>query len=64
MHTQFSTTEIGSSPLAFGWKFESNPGGDPATDPPDNQGGGGNTPSGTEPKPAPEDDDDSTDAGS
>ena len=63
MHIQFSTTEIGSSPLAFGWKFESNPGGDPATDPPDNQGGGGTT-TGTEPKPTPEEDDATPEGGS
>ncbi len=56
MHIQFSTTEIGSSPLAFGWNFESVPEKDPATDPPDDQGGG--TPSsGTAPKPTPEEDD-------
>jgi hypothetical protein len=60
MHIQLSTTEIGSSPLAFGWKFESNPVEDPATDPPDNQGGGGTTSSGTAPKPAPEEDDTTT----
>ena len=56
MHIQFSTTEIGSSPLAFGWKFESVPEGDPATDPPDDQGGG-TTSSGTAPQPTPEEDD-------
>ena len=51
MHIQFSTTQI-SSPLPFGWKFESVPQEeDPATDPPDNQGGG--TP-GTETKPTTE----------
>ena len=65
MQIQFSTTEIGSSPLAFGWKFESNPGGDPATDPPDNQGGGGTTSTGTTTtKPTPEEDDASTEGGS
>ena len=56
MHIQFSTTEICSSPLAFGWKFESVPEEDPATDPPDNQGGG-TTSSGTAPKPTPEEGD-------
>jgi hypothetical protein len=55
MHIQFSTTEIGSSPLAFGWKFDSVPQEDPATDPPDNQGGGTPTPT-TETKPDPEED--------
>jgi hypothetical protein len=60
MHIQFSTTEIGSSRLAFAWKFESNPGEDPATDPPDNQGGGGTMSPGTPPKPNPEEDDTTT----
>lgn len=50
MHIQFSTPEIGSSPMAFGWKFESNPNEEPATDPPDNQGGGA-TPTTTTPTP-------------
>ncbi len=63
MHIQFSTTEIGSSPLAFGWKFESNPVEDPATDPPDNQGGGG-TGGTTTTKPTPEEDDETTEGGS
>lgn len=66
MHTQFPTTEIGSSQLAFGWKFETNPGEDPATDPPDNQGGGGTIGTGgtTSPKPDPEEDDGTTAGGS
>ena len=59
MHIQFSTIEIGSSPLAFGWKFETNPGGDPATDPPDNQGGG-TTSSGTTKTPPPEEEEPAT----
>ena len=63
MHIQFSTTEIGSSPLAFGWKFETNPTEDPATDPPDNQGGGG-TGGTTTTKPTPKEDDGTTEGGS